>query len=115
MKDIIDELAKWGCDIPSALERFDGDKDLYKECLKIFASDENFDGLKKNMADKNVEEAFKSAHALKGVAGNLSLGILYKNICTVSDSLKAGDFATAEANYPELEKAKKEYDKIIAE
>ena len=115
MKNVIDELAKWGCDIPSALERFDGDKELYTECLKIFASDENFDALKKNMEDKNAEEAFKAAHALKAVAGNLSLGILYKNICTVSDSLKAGDFNAAAAVYPEVEKAKKEYDKIITE
>ena len=59
MKNVIDELAKWGCDIPSALERFDGDKELYTECLKIFASDENFDALKKNMLaelDLGLEE-----------------------------------------------------------
>ena len=31
MKDIIKELAIWGCDINSALERFGGDKELYKE------------------------------------------------------------------------------------
>jgi len=43
------------------------------------------------------------------------LGILYKNICTVSDSLKAGDFNAVAAVYPEVEKAKKEYDKIITE
>lgn len=115
MKNIIDELAAWGCDIPSALERFDGDKALYTECLKIFASDENFAALKKNMAEKNTEEAFKAAHALKGVACNLSLGSLYTNICKVSDSLKAGDFNAAAAAYPDVEKAKNEYDKIISE
>ena len=115
MKDVIKDLAVWGCDIASALERFGGDKELYKECLHIFVSDENFPKLEQALNDKNVEEAFGYAHALKGMAGNLSLGELYDNICRVSDSLKRGDLETALVEYPDLKKSKIAYDKIINE
>lgn len=113
MKDIIQELTDWGCDTASALERFDQDRDLYVECLKIFASDENFAALKEALEAKNTDSAFNAAHALKGVAGNLSLGILYQDICTVSDALKAGDMESALLGYPEVEKTKRQYDDIV--
>ena len=113
MKDIIKELAIWGCDINRALERFGGDKELYKECLKIFVDDNNFPDLEKALDKKNVEAAFSSAHALKGVAGNLSLGELYDSICRVSDALKQGDLERALVEYPDMKKAKITYDKII--
>ena len=115
MKDVIKDLAVWGCDTNSALERFSGDKDLYNECLKIFTEDNNFGDLGKALEAKNVDQAFNSAHALKGVAGNLSLGKLYDAICRVSDSLKAGDLERALVEYPDLQKAKIEYDKIVKE
>lgn len=35
MKDIIDDLASWGCDVNTAIDRFDGDRELYLECLSI--------------------------------------------------------------------------------
>lgn len=113
MTELVSKLEAWGCDVNSALDRFDQDEELYVDCLKIFATDENFSALKKALEDKNVEEAFNAAHALKGVAGNLSLGLLYQSICTVSDALKAGDLATAVLAYPDVEKTKAEYDKIV--
>lgn len=115
MKDVIKELAIWGCDIDSALERFGGDRELYKECLKIFVDDKNFGELEKALAAKDVEAAFNSAHALKGVSGNLSLGQFYDSICRVSDSLKRGDLETALVEYPDMQKAKLAYDKIVKE
>ena len=102
MKDVIKELAIWGCDVNSALERFGDDRDLYKECLGIFVDDNNFTDLEKALENKDVEAAFSSAHALKGVAGNLSLGNLYDSICRVSDSLKRGDLETALVEYPDV-------------
>lgn len=113
MKDIIKELAIWGCDINSALERFGGDRVLYTDCLKIFVTDNNFGDLEKALDKKDVETAFSCAHALKGVAGNLSLGELYDSICRVSDSLKQGDLERALVEYPDMKKAKITYDKII--
>jgi len=115
MKDIIDELAVWGCDIPSAMERLGGDKALYLDCLKIFAKDENFANLGKFLKEKNYEEAFNCAHGLKGVAANLSLGPLLNSITTVSDALKHHEPEVAEANYPELVTNKEKYDKIVTE
>ncbi len=113
MKDIIQALQEWGCDTGAALERFDQDKDLYVECLKIFATDENFTLLKNALVDDKVEEAFNAAHALKGVSGNLSLGNLYQNICSVSDALKIGDLATAKIAFEDMVRSKEEYDKIV--
>lgn len=115
MKDIITELAAWGCDIPSAMERLGGDKGLYVDCLKLFAKDENFANLEKTLQAKDYEEAFNCAHGLKGVAANLSLGPLLNSITTVSDALKHNEPDVAEKNYPELVANKKKYDEIVAD
>ena len=109
----MEALSQWGCDIPSALERFDGDEELYVECLEIFANDKNFEDLPQKLQEKDYEGAFNAAHSLKGVAANLSLGPLLEAISLISDKLKAGDYAVIEQNYPKLVEAKKKYDEIV--
>ncbi len=66
-----DKLKDAGVDVDTAIKRFMGKEDLYLKFLAKYQNDESAANIEKYLAEKNVEEAFKSAHTLKGVAGNL--------------------------------------------
>lgn len=113
--DVIEALRAWGCDIDSALERFEDDRELYRECLYIFVKDGNFEALAKALKDDNYDDAFNYAHALKGVAGNLSLGPLADSIAVVSDHLKHSEYEAAVGAYDKLVANKAKFDALLEE
>ena len=51
---------------------------LIRKFALMFLEDSSYMQLKQAMADKNYEEAFRSAHTLKGVCQNLSFDRLYE-------------------------------------
>ena len=51
---------------------------LIRKFALMFLEDSSYMQLKQAMADKNYEEAFRSAHTLKGVCQNLSFDCLYE-------------------------------------
>ncbi len=110
---VIEKLRAWSCDVDSALERFVDDEELYESCLEIFAEDSNFLALDQALATQDFTAAFEAAHALKGVASNLSLGALQDSIITVSDELKRGENEMALQHYPEMLKQKDTFLKLI--
>lgn len=73
-----DLLAANGVDYDEAIERFGGNKELYKRIAVKFGDDPHFAALNDAIDRNDVEGAYHHAHALKGVAGNLSLGNLYR-------------------------------------
>ena len=64
--------------IDDALKRFMGNKKLYKKLLTSFSSDTNFGKLKTELDAAAYADAAASAHAIKGVCGNLSLAAMYE-------------------------------------
>ena len=88
-------LAAHGVDYDEAIERFGGNTELYKRIAVKFGDDPHFAALSAALDHDNLEEAYHHAHALKGVAGNLSLGNLYHAACRVTEALRCGDVATA--------------------
>jgi len=113
MKDFINDLARWGCNVDTALERFDGDRELYVECLEIFDQDKNFSDLGQLLQSEKYSEAYNCAHALQGVTANLSLTPLLEIITAISVALKQGLYDTAVKNYKILLVKKEQYDKIV--
>ena len=67
-----------GYDVDGAIHRFSGNEVLYLTFLKRFPSNEHYDKIEKNLIDKNYETAYKAAHALKGITGNLGLNPVYR-------------------------------------
>ena len=72
------EMEANGYDVDGAIHRFSGNEVLYLTFLKRFPSNEHYDKIEKNLIDKNYENAYKAAHALKGITGNLGLNPVYR-------------------------------------
>ena len=110
MKDTIERLREWGCDMDGAMERFLNDEDLYRDCLNAVIEDEAFDGLKTALDAHNAQEAFGYAHTLKGVAANLGIEVLLEKLLPVVEILRGGSFDGVEQWMPELEQR---YEQVI--
>lgn len=105
--DLLKRIIEHGADEGGIADRFSGDAELYKVCFDEFMSEPNFDLLKKAMAEKEYGEAFKAAHALKGLAGNLGISPFYTAIHTLVESLRSDDHSGAEAAYDEVMREKR--------
>ena len=99
------ELAAYGIDYPDAMDRMGDNADLYKRLAFKYLDDSNFVDLVAAMDVKDFDAAYKAAHSLKGVAGNLSFAELYKIATTESDALHQGESQAAEKLLPDLKAA----------
>ena len=76
-----------------------------------FLKDGSFATLTLAMTERNIEEAFRAAHTLKGVAQNLGFTNLGKSASALTEVLRARIFTGADELY---EKVKTDYDFLIA-
>ena len=67
------EMESCGIDVTGALNRMMGNESLFFRIMKKFLEDESYNKLMMKLEEEDYDEAFKYAHALKGVAGNLGL------------------------------------------
>lgn len=70
-------------DVKEGMGRVRGNKALYKRMLDMFLNSKEVGEFDSFLKEKNCEEASKSAHAIKGISGNLSL----KKLFNVSNDL----------------------------
>ncbi len=106
-----ERLLQAGVDIESALDRFMGKEELLVRFLKKFPADPNFERLQEAMARKDYQDAFKAAHTIKGVCGNLSLTTLFEVASRETELLRSGQYPEAEAVFPELSEV---YEKVVS-
>ncbi|MSS64244.1 Hpt domain-containing protein [Velocimicrobium porci] len=114
---ILEKLQNMGIDVESTLKRFMQREDLYIRFLHKFIQDQNFAGLKNSLEVREYEEAFKYAHTLKGVAGNLGLTPLYEEVNMLVEKLRCGDDIKTEKELEEkiwknFEKVEENYNEI---
>jgi len=83
-------MADMMINVDEALGRFNGNDTIYKMLLKKFVSSPYFEELKSFLSENNLEQAERSAHTIKGTAGNLSLTALYDISCILDEQLKNG-------------------------
>ena len=86
----LEKLRSLGCDIDGALERFMGDEQLYLICLDEMVADKNLDMLETALESGDGDNAFRYAHTLKGVYGNMGIKQAFKECADISSSLKSG-------------------------
>lgn len=99
-----------GADYEEVFGRLRNERLITKFVLK-FPGDPSFSQLQSTLEEKNVEEAFRAAHTLKGVAQNLGFTPLYEATATLPEVLRAG-------NLPEddnmMNAVAKEYERTVA-
>ena len=94
----IEQLQEFGVDTKEGLTRCMNNEAFYFKMLKMGLNNDQFEKLESALAANNVEEAFESAHALKGVLGNLALTPLYNPVAEMTEMLRA----KKSANYVEM-------------
>ncbi len=109
------QLEECGADVETTLKRFMNNDAIYQKFLVKFPNDPNYANLGTNLEAGAFEEAYKCAHALKGVVGNLGLTPIFEKVSTLVEELRnkaAEDVDTVRAN--ELwQDIKKTYEKFI--
>jgi HPt (histidine-containing phosphotransfer) domain-containing protein len=84
---------------------------LWKQIIRFlgkFLNDKSFEALCTAMEQKNVEEAFRAAHTLKGVSQNLALTKLGRSVERLTERLRNATEYTDDLN-PMLEEVKADY------
>jgi len=99
-----------GINYDTGVNRFAGNAAMFEKFLLKFPDDPTFPDLKAAIAGDDADQAFRLAHTLKGVAGNLSFDELLKNLNPVVETLRAGDITTARGLFPPVESS---YVKVI--
>ena len=95
--------------IQECYQKLDGDfvqaekrlssENLVKRFLTKFLDDGSFSQLCIAMEEGNRDKAFRAAHTLKGVSGNLSLSRLYLSVSQLTEVLRyESEFIPADAN-----------------
>ena len=83
---------------------------LIMKFTKKFLNDGSFNSLEENLKAGNIEEAFRAAHTLKGVAQNLAFEALYKPSSELAEILRSGSTEGSEELMAEISK---EYEKTV--
>ena len=92
-----------GADYNNVMSRL-GSEAMVKRFAIKFLNDTSFANLKKALQDKDVNEAFRAAHTLKGVCLNLGFDNLYKASSAITEIFRAGELAGAKEAFEEVEK-----------
>lgn len=96
-------------DYENVVHRLYGEPRVQKFVLK-FLDDKSFDTLCHSMETGNQEEAFRAAHTLKGMCQNLSFTKLEDSSSQVTEALRSGDMAGAQAL---MGNAVRDYNRVI--
>lgn len=82
------QLEENGTDVDTVLKRFMGNEALYMKFLMKFLDDKSYQSLLENIENRDFEEAFKSAHTLKGVTANLGIEPVCAAATRITDMLR---------------------------
>ncbi len=108
LKDFYTEI---GGDYTGVMRRLPSES-FVKRFLNIFTKDSSYFELKNSLEQKNLEEAFRAAHTLKGVCSNLSLDGLTGPVTELTEKLRVpgGSLEGSEVLFEEVTRV---YEAII--
>ena len=82
------ELKALGADTEDGVKRCAGNEAFYLKLVPKALEEGKYTELANQIGEKNFEDAFETAHALKGVLANLSITPLYEVICEITELLR---------------------------
>jgi len=87
------------------------DEDFVKMFVVKFLNDKTFDNLVADIEKKDIKEAFREAHTLKGLVQNLSFTSLFEPVSVLTDELRDKESFDETSGVDEmLNKVKEQYD-----
>ena len=104
-----EKLKQSGVDVDDGVARFMGNDLLYEKFLVKFLEDGSMAQLNEQFRSGNLEGAFRAAHTLKGVTGNLSLKELFEKSAPIVETLRKGSAEGVEEGLEELNRC---YDRL---
>jgi len=98
-------------DVTDASARFMKNDGIFKKFLFRFPGEKGFSELFELLEkeDVDVEEAFRAAHTMKGLAANLSLKSISAILVPMTEVLRGGEMPPKE----QVEELKKAYDEML--
>ncbi len=87
----IDRLKDFGANTAEGLGRCMNMEDFYLSLVKKATADNKTEKLRLQLYDRDINAAFETAHALKGMFANLSLDPLTRPISELTELLRGGD------------------------
>ena len=85
----IDKLREYGADVDEGLARCMNMEDFYIGLVENALADNRFPLLEQQIGDSELDKAFETAHALKGMYANLSLTPLIKPVSELTELLRS--------------------------
>ena len=102
---------KMGANYENVLSRLGGSEALVKRLVLKFLDDVSYQKLEEQFLNKNVEEAFRAAHTLKGVCLNLGFDNLFTVCSDLTEKLRAKELDGADELFA---KVKEQYEITVA-
>ena len=84
----LEMLKKFGANTEEGLNRCMNDENFYIMLVQTTLNLDQINALENQISENDLDAAFETAHALKGVYGNLSLTPLYKTVCEITEYLR---------------------------
>ena len=107
----IDKLREYGANVDEGLSRCLNKEDFYIMLVNKAIEDTKLSELEKQLNEKDLDAAFETAHALKGMYANLSLTPLAEPISEMTELLRS----RTDTDYEKLlGKAKAKFEKLRA-
>lgn len=107
----IDKLSENGIDYLGGVERFGGNSAMFEKFVRRFPNDPHFDELQGHIKAQDADQAFRCAHTLKGVVGNLSFTDYFEAVSNLSDVLSENKMEEA---CTAMSSVKEAHDKVIS-
>ena len=107
----IDKLREFGSEVDEGLVRCMGKEEFYLMCVGKVTEDVRLSLLEEQLAKKDLDAAFETAHALKGMYTNLSLTPLSGPIIKMTELLRS----RSDTDYTALlTQAKAQFEKLCS-
>ena len=97
---------KMGANFENVLSRLGGSEALVKRFALKFLDDTSYQNLEQQLQNRDVEEAFRAAHTLKGVCLNLGFDNLFTVSSDLTEKLRAKELDGTDELF---EKVKEQY------